>query len=198
VLQYRQGLEPTLRLNYSGIPRHTDRQQIEFCVVAMVRVSWVLSGRHFLPKHVSLMHARLKGISKFAPILGNDIEFGSDADEITFPAGSAEWTLVNADQRLNKILLKVCEESLSTRKRNTEPFRTAVENAIAPLLPHGYAQANVVAKKLGMSERTLARRLCGRRRDVYRSPAATQGKPSQPLFRGRWYADLQDRLASRF
>ena len=57
------------------------------------------------------MHARLKGISKFAPILGNDIEFGSDADEITFPAGSAEWTLVNADQRLNKILLKVCEET---------------------------------------------------------------------------------------
>jgi len=30
---------------------------------------------------------------------------------------------------------------------------------LAPLLPHGQAQANIVAKKLGMSERTLARRL---------------------------------------
>jgi AraC-like DNA-binding protein len=159
VLQYREGLEPTLRLNYSGIPRHADRQQIEFCVVAMVRVSRVLSGRKFLPERVSLMHARLEGISKFALMLGNNIEFGSDVDEITFPAGSADWTLVNADQRLNKILRKVCEEGLSARKRNTEPFRIAVENAIAPLLPHGLAQAHVVAKELGMSERTLARRL---------------------------------------
>jgi AraC-like DNA-binding protein len=87
------------------------------------------------------------------------MEFSSDADEITFPAGSAEWRLLNADQRLNKILLRVCEESLSARRNNSGPFRTTVENAIALLLPHGHAQANVVAKKLGMSERTLARRL---------------------------------------
>ena len=78
---------------------------------------------------------------------------------IRFPRGSAEWALVNADARLNKILLKVCEESLNARKSNTGPFRIAVENAISPLLPHGQAQANIVAKKLGMSERTLARGL---------------------------------------
>jgi hypothetical protein len=111
MLQYREGLEPRLCLSYSGIPRHADRQQIEFCVVAIVRMCRVLSGRQFLPKHVSLMHARSEGISKFASILGDDIEFGTDTDEIAFPAGSAEWTLVNADQRLNKILLKVCEET---------------------------------------------------------------------------------------
>ena len=89
----------------------------------------------FLPERVSLMHARLEGISKSAPILGNDVEFGSNADEITFPAGSAEWRLVNADQRLSKILLKVCEESLSDRRSNSGPFRTTVENAIAPCFP---------------------------------------------------------------
>jgi hypothetical protein len=52
VLHYRETLEPTLRLNYSGIARHADQQQIEFCIVAMVRVSRLLSGRQFLPKHV--------------------------------------------------------------------------------------------------------------------------------------------------
>ena len=134
-------------------------QQIEFCIVAMVRVSRLLSGRQLFPKHVSMMHVRSKGISKFARSLGKNIEFGSDADEIDFPAGSAEWALVDADPRLNKILLKVCEESLNARKSNTGAFRTTVENTIAPLLPHGQAHADVVAKKLGMSERTLARRL---------------------------------------
>jgi AraC-like DNA-binding protein len=159
LLQYREAPEPALRLSYSGIPRHADRQQIEFCIVAMVRVARLLSGRQFFPKGVSMIHARSTGLSKLARFLGKNIEFGSDADEIAFPAGSARWALVNADPRLNKILLNVCEESLNSRKRNTGPFRAKVENAIAPLLPHGQAHAHVVATKLGMSERTLSRRL---------------------------------------
>jgi AraC-like DNA-binding protein len=159
VLKYREARLPTLRLSYSGIPRHSDRHQIEFCIVAMVRLSRELSGRQFLPERVSMIHGRSSGLSKVARFLGKNMEFSSDADEIAFPAGSADWVLVNADRRLNKILLKVCEETLSSRKRKTGAFRITVENTIAPLLPHGQAHANVVARKLGMSERSLARRL---------------------------------------
>ncbi|MGY8679122.1 AraC family transcriptional regulator [Bradyrhizobium sp. UFLA05-153] len=159
VLQYQEAREPKLRLVYSGIPRHADLQQIEFCIVAVVRVSRALSGRKFVPKHVSISHIRPRGSAKFARALGKGVEFGSEVDEIDFPAGSAEWTLVNADARLNKILLKTCEESLTSRTRNAGRFRTTVENTISPLLPHGQAKASVVARKLGMSERTLVRRL---------------------------------------
>jgi hypothetical protein len=73
VLQYLEAREPTLRLTYSGIPRHADRQQIEFCILAMVRVSRLLSGRQLLPKHVSIMHVRSKGISKFAHFLSKTL-----------------------------------------------------------------------------------------------------------------------------
>jgi AraC-like DNA-binding protein len=159
VLQYREMPEPTLRLSYSGIPRHADRHQIEFCIVVMVRVSSLLSGRQLVPKRVSTMHVRSEGISKFARFLGDDIRFGSDDDEIVFPAGSAEWALVNTDPRLNKILLRVSEETLTARKSNRTTVRVMVENTIAPLLPHGQAHADVAATKMGMSERTLARRL---------------------------------------
>jgi len=38
-------------------------------------------------------------------------------------------------------------------------MRPGLENAIAPLLPHGQARASEVARRLGMSHRTLARRL---------------------------------------
>jgi AraC-like DNA-binding protein len=159
LLQYREAFEPTLRFSYSGISRHADRQQIEFCILAMVRVSRLLAGRQLSPKRVGIMHVRSEGISKFARFLGRDIEFGSDADEIVFPTGTAEWALVNADRRLNKILLKLCDETLIARKSNIGAFRVMVENTIAALLPHGQAHADAVAKKLGMSERTLARRL---------------------------------------
>jgi len=159
VFEYREAYEPALRLSYSGIPRHTDQQQIEFCVVAMVRISRVLSGRQVLPERVSMSHVRSKGISRFARFLGKEIEFGGNVDEIGFPTGSADWALVGADPRLSKILLKTCEESLSGRKSKPGTFRTTVENAIAPLLPHGQAHVEVIAKKLGTSERTLLRRL---------------------------------------
>ena len=159
VLQYREARDPALRLTYSGVQRHADRHQMEFCIVAVVRISRLLTNRRLIPQHVSMIHIRSKGTSEFARFLGKDIEFGSDVDEIIFPAGSAEWPLFDADRRLNKILLKVCEESLNARKSNTSAFRISVENIISPLLPHGQARAEVVAKKLGVSERTLARRL---------------------------------------
>jgi AraC-like DNA-binding protein len=159
VLEYKDTLEPALRLIYSGISRHSDQHQLEFSFVAMIRVSRLLSGRGFVPTRVSMVHTRANAIRKFAHFLGQNIKFGSDADEIYFPTGSADWALVDADPHLSKILLKVCEENLAARKLNTGAFRITVENTIAPLLPHGQAQADVVAKKLGMSERTLARRL---------------------------------------
>jgi len=159
VLQYREANEPTLRLTYSGVPRHIDEHQIEFCVVALVRVARGLSGRQFIPKRVSMIHVRSKGRSKFTRLLGTGVEFGGVADEIAFPAGSAGWALVDGDPKLNRILLKVCEDSLRARRRTAGAFRIKVENMIAPLLPHRQGRASVVAEKLGISERTLERRL---------------------------------------
>ena len=106
--------------------------------------------------------------------------------------------LVNADARLNKILLKVCDESLNARKKNNGALRVTVENTIAPLLPHGQANAHVVATKLGMSERTLSRRLAEEGVTFIEDTAAAQGELSQPLFRGRGHPNFEDRLASRF
>jgi AraC-like DNA-binding protein len=159
VLEYREAREPTLRLTYKGVSRHIDRHQIEFAILAIVRISRELSGRRLCPSRVSMVHVRSTGISKFARFLGTDPVFGRDADEIAFPAGSAEQALVDSDPRLNRILLKMCEESLKALRSHSGAFRIRVENTIAPLLPHGQAMVNVVAKKLGMSRRTLERRL---------------------------------------
>ena len=70
VLEYREGPEPTLHLSYSGIPRHADRHQMEFCIVAMVRVSRQLSGRQFLPERVSMMHVGRKEFRNLPVSLG--------------------------------------------------------------------------------------------------------------------------------
>jgi AraC-like DNA-binding protein len=57
------------------------------------------------------------------------------------------------------LLLKYCEVVLANRRSDESPLRTRVENAISLLLPHGRVLAGDVARTLGMSERTLGRRL---------------------------------------
>ena len=163
VFEYRKGREPSQRLRYTGIPRHTDRHQMEFIIVAAIRMYRLLTGRQFSPTRVSMVHLREKGAADFARILGTEVDFGSEVDEIVFPSGAPEFPLVEADSHLNKILVEVSENALSARQRavgiNVGPVRMLVENAVTPLLPHGTVRADMVAKKLGMSERTLARRL---------------------------------------
>jgi AraC-like DNA-binding protein len=56
-------------------------------------------------------------------------------------------------------LLTYCDEAVARRPRGRESARSRVENAIAPALPHGGAHAGQVARRLGVSQRTLARRL---------------------------------------
>jgi AraC-like DNA-binding protein len=83
----------------------------------------------------------------------------ADHDDVAFARGASQRRLVGAEPYLNELLVGYCEEALSRRSRQASPIRASVENALAPLLPHGKAHADFVARTLGMSERTLARRL---------------------------------------
>jgi AraC-like DNA-binding protein len=78
---------------------------------------------------------------------------------MTFPGTIKQLPVVNADPYLNKLLVKYCEEMRSNHSSGRGTFRIGVENAIAPLLPHGRAQADEIAHRLGLSRRTLSRRL---------------------------------------
>jgi AraC-like DNA-binding protein len=107
---------------------------------------------------VTFVHRR-SVTSEVRSFYGCKLKFGADADQITLPFSVRDMSVVSADPYLNKLLIKYCEEALTHRKTTRSSFGTSVENAIAVLLPHGRAQMGQVARKLGMSPRTLTRRL---------------------------------------
>ena len=90
--------------------------------------------------------------------MGRDVTFGADADEVVFLGNAQQLPVVDSDPYLNRLLVRFCEEARSHRSVGST-FRVSVENAIAPLLPHGKARAPEIARRLGMSPRTLVRRL---------------------------------------
>jgi AraC-like DNA-binding protein len=147
-----------LSFHYVGVSRHPDRHQIEFWITALIRTCRQLSGFRVVPERVRLVHHRTTG-TELTEIFGDNIEFGAPVDDVVFPASIRNARIVSADPYLNNLLVSYCEEALGHRKRRPGSFQSTVENTIAPLLPHGKATAADVARQLGLSQRTFARRL---------------------------------------
>jgi len=148
-----------IALQYAGISRQSDRHQIEAWTTAIVRVCRELTGRELQPVSVRIMHQRIPESGKIDSFFGCSIEFGSDKDEVSFAGDAARLPIINADSYLNKLVVGHCENVLARRRARSGAIQTDVENAIAALLPHGETRIENVAHKLGVTPRTLRRRL---------------------------------------
>jgi len=94
-----------------------------------------------------------------ARFVGTKVQFDAGRDEFALDVGVRELPLIHSDNYLNDLLLKYCEAALSDRRGNMSQLRTRVENAISSVLPHGRVLVGDIARTLGMSKRTLERRL---------------------------------------
>jgi AraC-like DNA-binding protein len=159
VFGYREGNRLIISLSYSGVPRHSDRHQIEFCMFAAIRICRLLTGQRLVPQHFTIAHHRSGGTSEMARFVGTKVQFGADTDEFSLNLDARELPLIHSDNYLNDLLLKYCESALAHRRGDLSQLRTNVENAISSLLPHGRVLVEEVARSLGMSERTLGRKL---------------------------------------
>src|SRR6516164_4976252 len=154
----REGNQIYVVLESVGVPRRLNRHQIEFSFATFIRACREITKRRLITNHVSFVHRRSLP-SEMSSFFGGDVEFGADVDQVTLSRSILEIAVVSADPYLNKLLIKQYEDVLAHRKLNRYAFALRVENAIVPLLPHGKANAKDVARKLGMSQRTLARHL---------------------------------------
>jgi AraC-like DNA-binding protein len=158
-LRFRAGRETAITLSHVGVERRSDRHQIEFWLTSLIRLCRQLTNRRLVPSRVRVIHHLGRTPPELRSFLGCDVEFGSDVDEVTFPGTVKFMPIVSADPHLNELLIKYCEEALGHRAASRDILRPDLENAIAPLLPHGKARVGEIARRLGMSHRTLARRL---------------------------------------
>lgn len=159
-MRIREGRETGIGFHYVNVERRGDRQHIECWLTIIVRLARLLTNRRLVPSRVRVIHHGRKMPAEFRSFLGCDIEFGAGVDEVTFPREVLQLPVVSADMYLNDLLTSYCDETLAHRRdERVATLRLEVENAIAPLLPHGKASAQEIAGRLGLSHRTLARRL---------------------------------------
>src|SRR5215467_8400342 len=88
VVGYREGNRLIVSLSYSGVPRHSDRHQIEFCMFGVLRICRLLTGQNVIPQHFSIAHHRSEVTSDMSRFVGTKVGFGADIDEFALNANA--------------------------------------------------------------------------------------------------------------
>jgi AraC-like DNA-binding protein len=148
-----------IETRFVGIERHLDKHQIEFWFTCTLRKVRFLTGERIVPEFVEWVHRRTRGIDEIEHYFGVLPTFGAGCDRLAFPAEAADLPFTDPDPHLGRFLLNVLEDIGTARKTRSNPLRTRIENAITPRLPHAMISQEEIARELGLSKRTLIRRL---------------------------------------
>ena len=149
----------SITVEYVDVERQSDRHQIEFWLVTMVRILRQVTETRLALRALKIRHRRAETPEEFKSFFGCDVEFGADCDEIILPAFAASLPMAGRDNYLNDLLQTYAEAALAGRPKERATLRSSVEEVLSRLLPHAEANQSNVAKQLAMSTRTLSRKL---------------------------------------
>lgn len=131
-------------------------------VFAGIRVfgSW-LAGRPLAPLRLAFAHARAPEADarEYERVLGMLPAFGADAHLAVFDAALLAMPVPNADIQLYPVLQQHAERLLRERARAGDGIAAQVRAAIVRNLAHDRVRLAQVAQALGMSARSLQRKL---------------------------------------
>lgn len=145
------------------------RQHVEFSAIGLLVALRQCTNREIRPDVVTFRHSRNTNLRAFARAFGCKVLFDQRENCIHFKPADLELHLVTADNELYAILTDYCDIVLQSKSRNTSDLLIEVERAIADRLTSGEATQHHVAKTLGMSARTLSRRLAKEETTFFRT-----------------------------
>jgi AraC-like DNA-binding protein len=142
-------------------PQTRHRQQMyEFGLVMVMSFMRLIAGRRLIPEWVDFRHNRAEDLEGFERFFGCSVRFGQRKTSIVLKRNLLDLPSKSADERLLRILKGYCEEILAKRGDKAD-LKDEVEYLVASHLQAGTPTSQLVARELGMSERTMARRLVG-------------------------------------
>ncbi len=150
--------EARLRYELAVADRELARQHVEAAAVVGVRIVRRLAGDDWRPRRVLFGHRRPRDVSEHERIFCCPLSFGHEANlSIVFDAAVLGNAVRGADRRLLPLVERHLEEVLAAL--GDDHWLQAVRGVIAEALCDGGPTLRAIAKRMGMSVRTLQRRL---------------------------------------
>jgi len=148
---------PTFTLN--GRPHHRRGAALanECALAAITSTLRQIVGSRLVPREVMFRHAAPATDRPHREYFGCPVVFSAPVDGIGLTSGQLAQPTLLGDEGLSIFLLAQLDE---LRARTSErSLVSAVRGAVADALPDGQPSKSQIARRLGMSERTLHRRL---------------------------------------
>lgn len=140
--------------SYSRYHRRT-----EFLMFACLARTRELTGTKLFPIEIRFQHRAGARESEYSKIGNFPVLFGAEKLEIIFPISVLNTPVPTYDPSLRQHLLEYGERLLQETSASKQTLRALVEGLISDALPGPLPRADAVARELGMSARTFARRL---------------------------------------
>lgn len=148
-----------VRFRYAVDPSQPPgRHECEFTLAFPVVYANRLTGRNCSPRLVRFQHAKPRQTTEHTRIFKAPVRFNQSWNELVFAPEVLNYPLPAADPHLGSLLVRLAEEQL-TKLAPPTTLVEQVEQLIAQALRGGDPSLPVVARQLGLSPRTLQRKL---------------------------------------
>jgi AraC-like DNA-binding protein len=154
----QEGGAVRLRYHYLSIGADGCRQDCEMTLCLILRAGRVLTGVEWTPAEVSFRHAEPPDTSEHRRVFGCPVHFSRPFNEIVFDASLLGLPVTEADPALCAVLERHAEELLARSPRRGGLARE-VRRLLSEALRGGDPGLDAVARRLGLSARTLQRKL---------------------------------------
>ncbi len=151
-------------------PRH----DCEMTLATLARFNDSSVGSHCKPREVWFQHPKPKDTTEHARIFGAPVRFGMPANALLLDKRLLEIPLRTADPNAHSVITKAAEQLLA-KTRGEASFSQCVLTFIRRELSRGNFDLEAAARHLGVSRRTLQRRLNAGK--LFLSTIGTTGPP---------------------
>jgi AraC-like DNA-binding protein len=151
----------TTRIEHSfgARPIRPCRQEAEFTLASMVIIGREIVAGGVLPLAVEFMHPLPLHTEEHLRIFGVMPRFAAPVNALEFDATTIDRTILSGDPALSRIIERHADAALNSIGPATESTTQCVRTILRKTLPDGYCSLATIAAKIGVSERTLQRRL---------------------------------------
>jgi AraC-like DNA-binding protein len=149
----------TITYKYLDLSVKQRRHDAEMTLAAVVSLGRKVTGRHWVPLSVSFEHGEPTDISEHRRIFGCEVKFAVETNALVFSSDTLSFAINKADPALCALLDRHAEELLTRFPAELSLTNQVSSTINQELRRGGDATLERVAARLGMSSRTLQRKL---------------------------------------
>jgi AraC-like DNA-binding protein len=143
-------------------PKQNVTQAEEASISLYLKIFRLWTNTKIIPVEITFKHHRVSRLAEITKLLGCKPMFGNGNFSIRFKTSQLDLPIHSSDDRLLKILQKHGDSLLKEIQPDISSLEQEVMANIISQLPKGRAKAKVIADEMGLTERTLSRRLANK------------------------------------